>query len=59
MAFTYITGSGTQATPYTISNQNGLVELRDWVNAGNTGAGLYFILIPHGIPPVFLLTHIS
>ncbi len=41
MAFTYITGSGTQADPYVIIDKNGWNELASYVNAGNKMEGEY------------------
>lgn len=41
MAFTYITGSGTQADPYVITNINGMNELSTYVNGGHNMDGEY------------------
>ena len=37
-----LSGSGTAVDPYLITNLADLQNFRDWVNDGNTGAGLYF-----------------
>ena len=37
-------GDGTEWSPYLITGIDDLVALRNYVNAGNTGAGLYFKL---------------
>ena len=37
-----LSGSGTAADPYLITNLADLQNFRDWVNDGNTGAGQYF-----------------
>ena len=42
--YTYITGSGTSADPYVISNLEGLKEFRDTVNAGTTFSGNFIEL---------------
>lgn len=44
MAFTYITGSGTHADPYVISNVNGWNEWATYVRDGNTMEGEYIEL---------------
>lgn len=41
MSFTYITGSGTQADPYVISDKNGWSEFCNHVNNGNSMVGEY------------------
>jgi len=41
MSFTYITGSGTQANPYVISDVNGWKEWSSYVLAGNDMEGEY------------------
>ena len=41
MSFTYITGSGTQADPYVISDKNGWSEFCNHVNNGNSMVGQF------------------